>query len=358
MAKQKMNSQEIEHDEVHSLSLFQSWWINSAWPGMGLLGESYLLFSIGLIKPFWQNLYPACFSYESCSKQLLSSLTFSVVIGVIIGMVSVGYIANSIGRRVGGITTASLMCFGSTGLTLASFIFSNNPQLLFRCSSALLFIFGIGVGGEYPISSSTATERAMEETKKRLHQEVSLKSPISPVAPSFNEDMYVRHFDVLSSHDQNEPNLRRNETRGREVQLVFLSQGIGILVNSCFLVVLLLIFRQYGREAGEGNYDRSALLSIWRIVYSFGTLLLVIVLATRLVYLQESQTWSEDKDRRLEDEAFRTAVLIAKPSSPSHSLVFMDASSTSTTLQFDKNENTSFTRKFTQCCKFSILILS
>jgi MFS family permease len=338
-------------DEFQSMSLFQTWWKKSAWPGMGLLGESYLLFSIGLIKPFWQLLYPECFSHESCSRQLLSSLTYSVVVGVILGMLSVGYLANSIGRRKGGITTALLMCIGSTGLTLVSFIFSNDPQLLFRCSSILLFIFGIGVGGEYPISSSTATERAMEEMKNRLNHEVSL-------TPSFNEGIYVRHIDVLPSCDRKEGKFHSNVSRGQGVQLVFLSQGIGILVNSCFIVCLLLIFRQYGQQASEGKYDRSALLSIWRIVYSVGTALLVTVLATRLAYLQESITWSEDKERRLKHEAFRSAAITAKSSSPSQSCRFVDVSSASTAMQLDINETTSYNRKFTDICKFHMSIFS
>ena len=57
-----------------------------------------------------------------------------------------------------------------------------------------LAIFGVGVGGEYPLASSSATERALT-----------------------------------------------TETRGKTVLLTLSMQGIGIWVYTCWLIVLLYI---------------------------------------------------------------------------------------------------------------------
>jgi len=249
-------------------SLVATWWNEAAWPGMGLFGESYLLFSIGLIKPFWQILYPDCFSYEVCSPRLLDSLTYSVVLGVICGMIVLGYSANKIGRRTGGILTASVMSAGAIGLTSISFIFAKNPGPLFRSMSMLLFAFGFGVGGEYPLSSATATENAMGEMKRKLRLELERETRLSEASALSTSDASGHptfHLDVSGGHCQDADESSQDHKRGQAVQLVFLSQGIGIMTNSLCLVVLLLLFGQYGAKVEGGNYSPEALLAIWRI---------------------------------------------------------------------------------------------
>ncbi|KAI2507594.1 sugar transporter [Fragilaria crotonensis] len=281
-------------------SLLTTWWNDAAWPGMGLFGESYILFSIGLMKPFWTFLYPECFAYQVCSPRLLGSLTYSVVLGVITGMILLGYSANLIGRRIGGITTASFMCAGAIGLALVSFIFTDNPNLLFGSTSILLFVFGVGVGGEYPMSSSTATEKAMGEMKQNLKNQLQREAARKSVAKASTprgDPHYTRHLDV-SGPMRRLGEASRKATRGRAVQLVFMSQGIGILVNCLSLVFLLLLFGQYGSNVEAGNYTPDALLAIWRIVYSFGAFVLTAVLVSRLMYLNESSVWADDKERR------------------------------------------------------------
>jgi len=91
------------------------------WHGLGLFGESYLLFSIGTLRPLWEALYPLCFSNEdadpatSCPHPYLTynSLSYSVVLGVMLGMVIVGTLAGRIGRRNGSLLTASIMVAGA-----------------------------------------------------------------------------------------------------------------------------------------------------------------------------------------------------------------------------------------------------
>lgn len=197
------------------------------WPGMGLFGESYLLFSIGVFRPIWELLFPDCFDGITCSNTLLGSLTYTVVIGIIIGMVSIGLLAGRIGRRNGSIVTATFMTIGSIGLTFGAYQFRNNPQALLKNMDLCLFIFGIGVGGEYPLSASSASERAMSETKAGFENDVQ--------QPSHNF-----HNPDEGDSDITASSTVQIQTRGKSVILVFSMQGkwrvyFIVLVKSAFL---------------------------------------------------------------------------------------------------------------------------
>ena len=202
---------------------------SALWHGLGLFGESYLLFSIGTLRPLWQELYPTCFSSNnnndatdddynnnnnsssSCSNPYLTynSLSYSVVLGVMLGMIIIGNLAGNIGRRKCSLLNASVMVGGSTLLVVSSWFLSgqfdssdyynsgqqniedydydaaaaggdsNNysrPDVLFQVMSISLFIFGIGVGGEYPLSASLASERAMMRLNERRRLEEEEKT--------------------------------------------------------------------------------------------------------------------------------------------------------------------------------------
>eukprot|EP00985_Skeletonema_marinoi_P015509 scaffold8027_cov145-Skeletonema_marinoi.AAC.4 len=142
------------------------------WHGLGLFGESYLLFSIGTLRPLWEALYPLCFSNEdadpatSCPHPYLTynSLSYSVPEWKFVDCEYHGG---------GCCVLASLLLAGNFNN-----IDDNNnnedsgrPDVLFMVMSASLFIFGIGVGGEYPLSASLASERAMAAMKERRRLE-------------------------------------------------------------------------------------------------------------------------------------------------------------------------------------------
>ncbi len=50
--------------------------------------------------------------HTQCSKNLLDSLTYSQIAGIIFGMLSIGFIADRLGRKGGSIMTASIMFVG------------------------------------------------------------------------------------------------------------------------------------------------------------------------------------------------------------------------------------------------------
>ena len=256
------------------LDPIRRWLYNSAWPGLGLFGESYLLFSIGTLRPIWEILFPNCFSYEECPRGLINSLTYSVVLGIITGMVVVGYLANSIGRRRGSIMTASLMASGALVLLFICIFLIDSPIRLYSSMTVTLFIFGIGVGGEYPLSAASASEKAMQH--QLLREKFSGNSQIEKDSQAFQ------------SLDQT--------TRGRAIQLVFTMQGVGIWCNCLTILTLLFITGQTGNDQNEYNHDM--LILIWRITYLIGTLVLSFLLITRCIYLKESEVWAHDKQQQ------------------------------------------------------------
>lgn len=75
-----------------------------------MFSEAYVIFSVGNLSPLFAAAYPACWKkHTQCSKRLLGSLTYSQIAGIIFGMLSVGFIADLIGRKRGSILTASIM---------------------------------------------------------------------------------------------------------------------------------------------------------------------------------------------------------------------------------------------------------
>lgn len=96
---------------------------------------------------------------------------------------------------------------GAVLLTAADAPSLNGLFLMFVIVQA---IYGIGVGGEYPTASSAANERA--NSSKDLQK-----------------------------------------LRGRTVVLVFSNQGLGNLLNTLILLILMAIFHQYGPKYNQSE---------------------------------------------------------------------------------------------------------
>lgn len=224
-------------------------------PGLGLFGESYILFSIGTLQPLWSILFDS----------VKDSLANGAVTGVILGMILIGILANTLGRRGGSILTAFIMSTSSIVLILlASFDLEDNVR--FNAMQWILFLFGIGVGGEYPLSATSASEQNVEVNKDYQNMEDG---------------------SVL--------------TRGQRVQLVFSMQGAGIFASSLVLTMLLLLFGQTKGDIHQESdlYNPKRLFAIWRTLYVFGAAVLGYLLYYRFRYLTESELWEEDRVKAL-----------------------------------------------------------
>ena len=208
---------------------------NMVLPGAGLGLEGYVLFSIGNLKPLFQKGFPTCWNTEKvCSPTWLAAVEYLEICGIIVGQILVGVIGDWLGRRWGLIQDATIMFLGLVMLT-ASWGTTLNGWVI--CYVWSLFFYGVGVGGEYPMTATSGMENAVGSGK------VSTK-----------EDRLHR---------------------GRKVTSAFLMQGWGQLANIALLIILLLIFHH-----GSGNPPYSELAVQWTFRVSFalpaiGTLWLV-----------------------------------------------------------------------------------
>lgn len=187
-------------------TLWSYYFKNCIVPGMGLLLEGYVLFSIGNVKPLFQNAFKACWkTFAICSETWIAAIDYLEICGIIVGQIIVGVLGDWLGRRWGLIQDAVIMFVGLVMLTAAWGLTENGWVI---CYVWALFFYGIGVGGEYPMTATSGMENAVGSGKistreDRLH-------------------------------------------RGRKVTMAFLMQGWGQFINVVILMVLLRITHGYG----------------------------------------------------------------------------------------------------------------
>ena len=92
---------------------------NMVIPGMGLLLEGYVLFSIGNNKPLFEYAFPNCWDdpYSKCQEVWVQAVDYLEIVGIILGQIAVGIIGDWLGRRWGLIQDATIMFIGLLMLT-------------------------------------------------------------------------------------------------------------------------------------------------------------------------------------------------------------------------------------------------
>lgn len=241
-----------------------------AFAGAGMFAESFIIFNIGNLGGIWKMLYPECYdgSDDVCNNNLVSSLKYAEIMGIIAGMLSFGYFADKFGRRWGSCTTALIMFIGSTLMT-AAYAGVDNLTGMFIFFCVALVLFSYGVGGEYPLASASAAERA-ESMKK-------------------------------------EKKLSSKHIRGKTVVCVFAMQGWGNWTSTALILVILAAYGVQG-----DNYTDTQLDVAWRLSYGVGALFTLCLLGYRYFRLKESKVWQENKEKREREET----------KSPSRGLVY------------------------------------
>ncbi|KAL8280948.1 hypothetical protein RQP46_006627 [Phenoliferia psychrophenolica] len=223
--------------------------------GMGLFVEGYVLFSIGNLSPLFKSAWPQCWSkFEVCDELWVDSVTYLEICGIIIGQILVGIEGDWIGRRFGLIQDAAVMLLGVILLTA---VWGNTLQGWVIGYAWSLFIYGIGVGGEYPMTSTRA-----------------LESGTNGPAGTRDDRMH----------------------RGRNVVLAFLMQGWGQVFNQVVLIILLVIFHH-----GKTTPPFSEGVAQYTYRVSFG---LIAILHLWLLYFRVYHV--KDADAKVQQSKKRT----------------------------------------------------
>jgi len=153
-----------------------------------------------------------------CNENILDSVSYLEFAGLMIGMLSFGVIGDCMGLKNAGVLAALLSVVGVVVMCFVDL--PTNLNLQFLVYAIFFGIFGLGVGGEYPLtamsaaaqSSESAEEKAMDDTERRCRRLMRDKE--------------------------------RTARRGETIGLVFSMQGIGAVVGSFFLLVLIYFSQQ------------------------------------------------------------------------------------------------------------------
>lgn len=217
-------------------------------PGLGMFIEGYIIFASGQTGGLRKALYPACWAKATesgCSPKFVEHYSgYIAIVGVIAGMLLVGAFGDFFGRKWGSRSTAILMLLTTILLTFTPLASTGYGNLAYY--TVALTFFGVAVGGEYPMASTSASERAAWR-----------------------------------------PGMAKN--RGRHVALVFSNQGLGTFVNGCVILLGYLFFEQYGSKLS--TYGSRAIIALQ---YAVGVIPCIMVVLWRFLCLDESELYKEE----------------------------------------------------------------
>ncbi|KAL0951054.1 hypothetical protein HGRIS_007793 [Hohenbuehelia grisea] len=123
----------------------------------GLISDGYQNNLMTMSNVVFRTLYPSQYTPDVSTR-----VSNALLVGAIIGQVFVGLICDRIGRKVALVSTTALIVIGAT-LGTAAHGAKGSISGLFWFLTIARGITGVGVGGEYPASSTSASEAANEK---------------------------------------------------------------------------------------------------------------------------------------------------------------------------------------------------
>jgi hypothetical protein len=287
--------------------------------GMGMFMEAYVIITTGQIKSLWHAQYPTCWTPSApqhcpeniaccglfpntlancsdiaassntntcaangtfnakslCKPGIPESSSYSEFAGIMVGMLLFGAIGDMMGRARAGVLTSVCMV---VGLFIMTFVVVDDNNLLFLLFAIFFGLFGLGVGGEYPLTGSAAAEYQAESNEYAL------------LDPERHKRLVLR-------------DAARTARRGETISLIFAMQGVGAVVGSLFLLFLIYFAGQSRvncSRPGANSYgnDVDALNSVWRGFYFIGLLFVVMLLAYRTLIAKEGANYAELEERK------------------------------------------------------------
>jgi MFS family permease len=303
-----------------------TWFGELCLAGIGMFVEALVIITTGQIKTIWHGMYPECWtptedqhcpdlisccglfpntpadsngicavplpndscqddgSFSSsllCNSRVTTGVSYSEFAGIMAGMLTFGAACDLIGRKNAGTLTSLLMIVGIAGMTLFD---DANVSTLFITFSVFFGVFGMGVGGEYPLTASGAAAYHVGNTEAALLDD---------------EDQHHRRVLLEAT---------RTVRRGETISLVFAMQGIGAVLGSIILLCLIYFSNQTRIQCDNPSSNSSgnnpdALSGIWRSFYLIGLLTVVLLLLYRSLILEEDSDRSKVRERQLRREA-------------------------------------------------------
>jgi len=118
----------------------------------GNVAIAYNLTALSVALAFFTSGPDTAFVEPEWAKKTLQGTAF---VGTLFGMLSFGYVADRMGRRVGTLLTLAVLVVGSAGSALLSW---GAPTALYAVVCAMRFCVGVGCGGLYPCAFATVAE--------------------------------------------------------------------------------------------------------------------------------------------------------------------------------------------------------
>ncbi|KAG9745011.1 major facilitator superfamily transporter, partial [Aureobasidium melanogenum] len=130
--------------------------------GLAIGSDGYNAAVIGNVELLLAILYP-----ESLTNSIYTRLSNAFLIGMIVGMLMFGVIADQLGRKTGAVATTALLVLGIVLSTAAK---GTDETGMFWMLIIARGIAGVGAGGEYPVSGAGAAEASDENRSMRKHR--------------------------------------------------------------------------------------------------------------------------------------------------------------------------------------------
>ncbi|OJJ33586.1 hypothetical protein ASPWEDRAFT_53485 [Aspergillus wentii DTO 134E9] len=123
--------------------------------GLAIGSDGFNASIIGNLELIMAVIYP-----QALTTEVASRLSNAFMVGMIIGMLSFGYISDKVGRKAGAVLTTSVLVIG---IALSAGASGVTRDGMFWMLIIARGIAGVGAGGEYPVAGAGAVE-ATDET--------------------------------------------------------------------------------------------------------------------------------------------------------------------------------------------------
>ncbi|KAK7965844.1 uncharacterized protein PG986_000121 [Apiospora aurea] len=134
-------------------------WLMILFSGLAIGSDGYNAAVIGNVELLLAILYP-----DSLNPSIYQRLSNAFLIGMIVGMLFFGVVADQLGRKTGAIATTALLVLG---IILSAASNGASDTGLFWMLIVARGVAGVGAGGEYPVSGAGAAEATDESASYR-----------------------------------------------------------------------------------------------------------------------------------------------------------------------------------------------